>query len=65
MQLSIIKEILILIIDKTYFEYSNSICSQKKQPTNSEDCWLNYYSLSCFEYLPINGSVIKLNFKLF
>ena len=64
MQLSIIKEILILIIDKTYFDYSSNMCSQK-QPTNSQDCWLNYYSLPCFEYLPVNGSVIKLNFELF
>ncbi len=29
MQLSIIKEILILIIDKTYFDYSSNMCSQK------------------------------------
>lgn len=29
MQLSIIKEILILIIDKTYFEYNSSMCYQK------------------------------------
>ncbi len=64
MQLSIIKERLILIIDKTYSDYGYKYMFSKKQPTTSEDCWLNYYYLLCFEYLPVNGSVIKLNFEL-